>query len=189
MITEDEIKKVNNCIASIKNGSDEAIVELYTSMGNTIRFIAIRYLKNKYDSEDAVQDFWLNIKKYCNKIWHINNGYKYLCKTMQNLCLIRLRKSRNSKEKLTITDIELFEKYGDDENLNIEQRTLKDIFKQAISKMNDLEKKVFYLWCYEEMSIREMGREINISKSTIHRIKANVEKIIRETLIENDWVM
>ena len=51
MVTRENIEKVNKCIAMIKNGSYDAIIDLYSLMSNTIRFIAIRYLKNPFDSD------------------------------------------------------------------------------------------------------------------------------------------
>ena len=53
--------------------------------------------------------------------------------------------------------------------------------------MNDLEQKVFYLWCYEELSVRQIGKELNISKSAAHRIKTAVGNIIKDTLEKSGW--
>ena len=187
MDNQEYVEKVNKCIAMIKSGSEEAILDLYELISNSIRFIAIRFLKNQFDSDDAVQDFWLNIKKYCVNCRFVTNGYRYLCKVMQNLCLTKLRKASKSRELLSSSDIELFERYGGVNELSVEQASLKNFFYLAVNKMNNLEKKVFYLWCYDEMSIREISKELQISKSSVHRIKMSVEGKIKEVLYANGW--
>jgi len=60
---KDTIKRINLYINKIKNGEDEFLEPLHNLIGPTLRHIALRYLKNNFDADDLVQDFWLDIHK------------------------------------------------------------------------------------------------------------------------------
>ena len=48
---------------------------LYELMSPTIRYIALKYLKNESEADDLVQDFWYDIKKYANGFLIYKNAY------------------------------------------------------------------------------------------------------------------
>lgn len=55
-----DIKKKNeitNCLKGVKNGDESALVSLYDLISPTLRFIALKYLRNETDAEDLEQRF------------------------------------------------------------------------------------------------------------------------------------
>lgn len=79
-----DIKKKNeitNCLKGVKNGDESALVSLYDLISPTLRFIALKYLRNETDAEDLEQDFWIHISKIAEKFSYFQNAYSYLCKS------------------------------------------------------------------------------------------------------------
>ena len=52
--------QINDCLKGVKRGERDALVSLYDLISPTLRFIALKYLKNEQDAEDLEQDFKCN---------------------------------------------------------------------------------------------------------------------------------
>jgi len=156
-------------------------------MGNRLKFIAIKFFKNSYDADDLVQDFWLDIKKHCSKFWYSTNGYGYLAKILQNMAITKLRKASKRQPPLTLNDIIEFEDKKYDFERTIRQASLCETFERGMNLMTEEERKVFALICYEEMTVRGIAKELNISKSTAERLRQSALKILGKILAEEGW--
>ncbi|NCA66484.1 MAG: sigma-70 family RNA polymerase sigma factor [Clostridia bacterium] len=181
------IEKINKCIKEIREGNNAAITVLHEHMGSHLYFIAVRYLKNRMEAEDAVQDFWLDIHKYCSRCWYVANGFNYFTKIFENLVKMRLRKQKRNILPLNIDDIAEFEKSTEDLDLLVRQIALRDTFDRAIIQMTDDEKKVFMLVCYEEKTVRQIAKVLFISKSNVQRLRQRAIDIVKQVLIEDGW--
>ncbi|MBO4535243.1 MAG: sigma-70 family RNA polymerase sigma factor [Clostridia bacterium] len=181
------LAKVNQCIDRIKSGEGRAPIEdLYALLGNSIRFAALRYLGDTPEAEDVVQDFWLHIEGICAKCALTFNGYGFLRKAFDNLCRDRLRSLARAPQGV---DTEVLDAYdgGGDPELTVRQQALKESFAKAQSKMNEEERKVFALVCYEEMSVRDIAKVLDMSKSQVARIRKSMTDILKAVLIEDGW--
>ena len=68
---------LNVLLIKVRQGDDDSISHLYELMSPTIRYIALKYLKNESEADDLVQDFWYDIKKYANGFLIYKNAYGY----------------------------------------------------------------------------------------------------------------
>ena len=182
------LAKVNQCIDRIKSGEGRAPIEdLYALIGNSIRFAALRYLGDSPEAEDVVQDFWLHIEGICAKCAWTFNGYGYLRKAFDNMCRSRLRSLARAPQGVDVEVLDAYEAKGGDPELTVRQQALKESFAKAQAKMNEEERRVFALVCYEEMSVRDMAKQLDMSKSQVARIRKSMTETLRAVLIEDGW--
>lgn len=90
--------QINDCLKGVKRGERDALVSLYDLISPTLRFIALKYLKNEQDAEDLEQDFWAHISTIASKSSCLQGAYSYLCKVMTNMAINRYKKLSGTKD-------------------------------------------------------------------------------------------
>lgn len=163
-ITKLEIKEINECIKRIQQMDWEAVDTLYELMKGTPYFIALRYLKNDYDAKDLVQEFWYEIYNIVSKMKFVNNGFKYLCKTIENMAKMQLRKTKRER----VYDGLIIDVPED----NIDKKDSFLLLEQGFGQLTKEEYLVISLIYFENKTIREVAKELNRSKSDVDRIKS-----------------
>lgn len=183
------IEKINICIQRIKAGDQgDAIIELHKLMGNHLHFIAYKYFKNNIEEEDVIQDFWMDIRKYCNKCRYLKNGFNYLTKIFENNCKIQLRKSNAKQRNIVTNDISAFaEVLATDENTPFRQIALRLTFEKAMKLMTLDELTIFKYVCYSGKTVREIAEELHCSKSSVDRTRKTMMEKLEKVLIEDGW--
>ena len=57
--------KIDELLGKIAAGDRlNAVEDLHALIGGRLRFVAVRFFRNDFDADDAVQDFWANIVTY-----------------------------------------------------------------------------------------------------------------------------
>ncbi len=179
--------EITRLVERIKIGDIKAVESLYKLLSNKLFLLGLRYFDTKEEVEDLMQEFWLNIFDYCKKMKYSLNAYSYLLKVYENLAKMKLRSPNFTNRPISLELVNQYENMFDNVELTVEQRHLKRSFLKAQSTMTDLEKNVFILVCYEELSIREISKRLNLSKSNVHRIKQSAFNKLKNTLIEDGW--
>lgn len=163
-------REINDCVLSIKTNRDmQSVCALHSFTGGVFRHIALRYLGNSPDVEDVVQDFWADIFETVSKYRYNTNAFAYLCKcftnTVINYCI---KKGRDINKKAYYVDYEnVASDYGD----CIDGAMLESIVGSAIDALDEEEKTVVQLTYFEDMTVREIAKDLGKSKSQINRIK------------------
>ena len=105
------IFKINNNILldtylnRIASGDMSALEMLYNETRVNVYAYAFSILKNTSDSEDVMQDVYLNIYKYAQSYSSRNKPLSWILTITKNLCVEKLRK----KKKIIYDDIEKIE--------------------------------------------------------------------------------
>ena len=144
--------------------------------------IAYKFLNNKEDAADAVQDLYLklllkNKSNSLNDISYKNTINKYfIYKTLKHSCIDKLRK----KNKLIYTCS--FNLSDEEEDISESHKEL--IFQNIDEIVNTWDKDladIFSLYMYSKATMKDIAKIYNTSKSTIfNRIKAGKEIIKAE---------
>ncbi len=187
---------INGYINGIKNGDRECLELLHKEISPSLRHIALKYLKNNNDADDLVQDFWADIYKISLGFVFNRNGFNYLCKVMTNRAINRYRKIYHTKcSKVSYVDYEaLHEKAEQQEikryNSNVtldelveqnEQAIRNRIIDRAINGLPELQRIIVQLIFFEEKTVREIAKQLNISKSLVSKLKkVAIEKLKEE---------
>lgn len=141
-------------------------------------FTALGILKDRADSEDAVQEVYLKLLKVKSKVEYYDNLEAYTLRILKNHCFDKLR---NRKTKLN-TSIEV---------INIETNTPDNIYeykemaanlKSIIEKLNGLEGNVMKLRHFQNKSIAEIAEKLGLKPNYIRVTLSRARTKIKEGL-------
>lgn len=153
-------ERINHCVRKIKRGQKQVFEEFFNITNKKILFYARQYLVNKQDAEDIVNEVYI---KFCENIDMIDtekNIMNWLIKVTKNMAL-----DYNKKYKLrNIDSIEDCQGHNLRTESHLEDRI---IIKDCIMGLNEEEQKLFYLYYIEELTMREIAKIINKSKSMV----------------------
>lgn len=76
---------------------------------------------------------------------------------------------------------EIIDEYKPDNSIWREDNQLIDKIKRAIQKLNDADKIIFILYC-ETGSLREVGKKLGVSHSTIFKEIKRIKKLILDDI-------
>lgn len=180
----DRKEAINKYLIGVKSGDEISLDLLYEEISPTIRHIALKYLKNDFDADDLVQDFWADIHRIAMGFIFSKNAFSYLCKVMTRRAINRYKSIYRRKvnliqyveyENLCLVTVD--EKVGDAElNLSIES---------AMSSLSETERVIIQLTFFEEKTIREIAKDLKISKSQVSKLKASAYDKMKDALDEN----
>lgn len=152
-----------NLIAECKNGNRAAHKQLYNMHKVKMYTLCMRYMSNKQDAEDMLQEGWVKVFKQIDT-YDSNKGtfYGWIRKIFVNTNLEFLRKKRikfndlveNLNDKSTSYESDVFD-----------QMSLKELVKLLQSMPNGY-RSVFNLYAIEGYTHREIGEILNISPNT-----------------------
>ncbi len=168
--------QVNDLILRIAKGDASALDELFALMGKRMFALARGIVKNKADAEDVVSDSLVKLVKYGSS-FREGNGYGFLMRIVRNTALDFLRKNKRTATE----DIDDFFSLSD-ERYSPEKREDALILENAIRSLPPLEKKMIYYRYYLGLTVREIAREENMSKSAAERAVARAEEMLKKFL-------
>lgn len=162
-----DVNLVNKCLFKIAYGDEKAVTVLFHALSPTLRYIARKYIPDKEQAEDLVQDFWADIEKIAKGFVRAENGFNYLVKVMNRRAINRYKKL--SKEKARVRPVD-FELDGRCEDFS-EKYALQQMVQSALEKLEEVERIIIEESYFENKTVREIGKDLNIPKSTVARIK------------------
>lgn len=169
---------------------NELISELFKEYKQMMFKAAMGILHNKADAEDAVQDAFL---------WIINN----LSKISEIPCCKRTVYFANITEHLAINVVkrqkrhpleDIEEAYEISSDYSVESEAdsafLINEIKSALTELSDRDYSIMYLYLFEQISPKEIARELDIRERFIHtyieRAKKRLAKKLNEKGIDHD---
>lgn len=165
-------ERVNRCIIAIKKGDVSAVEELHGLIAPTLRFIALKYVHDEFAADDLVHEFWKDIDEIVRNFVFVRNGFGYLCKAMTYRTINYCKKVSSEKKRvfsIDYVDYREISRFSSDGDLgNAELRVLVE---KAMDALTPRERLVLQDIFFEDKSIREIAKEINVSKSTAENIK------------------
>lgn len=184
---EEQTKKlINKCLIEITNGNDKYVDILYYLMAQSLRCIALRYLKNEEDARDVVQDFWADIYENAKNFTYEYNGYSYLCRIMTCMSINRYNKIHGERQKV-VEHIETSHINPFDELSFVENFDYKIAVKKALLNLDPIEQAVMQLIIYEDKTIVQIAKMLKMSKSKVGRVKLTAEEKMKKDLSEFKW--
>ena len=93
-------KKLNNLLAALQEGDNEAFSEIYQGTAQTVFAFILTYTGNRAAAEDLTQDTFMKVKKNADGYKKDTNATAWLLQIAKNLALNWLKK----RKKETLTD-------------------------------------------------------------------------------------
>lgn len=180
-VDSEKRKRIENLLKEIRETkSVEAVNALYEEVNQTIRYIAMKYLRNESEADDMVQAFWADINKIADGYKYWKNGYGYLCVVMNNKTINWYRRVKRQRERVMYVDPQRLSVFG--EGLDAEQSALKADVERAINGLTETERIVIQETVFECCSVRQVARDLRMAKSVVQRIKSTALEKLQEAL-------
>ncbi len=165
------ITKINKYLLSIKKGREDGLTKLFKYTFSNLFCVASMYLINKNDADDVLNQAYENAVKYIDTFDGEKNGYNWLFTIVKNCA-----KEFNEREKRRLEiacdiDEEVAEEFTALEHIIVEE---------AITKLDNEEKKLLYRIYWEGRSVKEVAQELDAPKTTIYSRLKSIYKKIRE---------
>jgi RNA polymerase sigma factor (sigma-70 family) len=168
-----ELRNERQLIAAAKCGDKSAFGELCERHARQIFRVAIRITRNREDAEDAMQDSFLNAYVHLKNFDGRSKFVTWLTRIAINSALMKLRKKRITPEISIDQDDERTEFRAHfefpDKAPNPEetfyQGESKKILNAAIARLRPRTRKVVELQIFQEMSLKEAARALEISET------------------------
>ena len=179
-------KSLNELLTNVRQGDDDSISRLCELMSPTLRYIALKYLKNESEADDLVQDFWYDIKKFAVGYVFQKNAYSYLCRVMTRQALNRIKKlKRQVENKIEYIDYLKVNNYQNEESF--ETIGLRNDINNAMLKLTDMQKIIIQETYFEDKTIRQIAKDLGISKTQVGRLKIQAIEILKNELSKKGW--
>lgn len=178
-----EIIKLYNC------RSEDALLETEKKYGKLVSFIIGRLIKNQLDVEECTNDTYLGV-------WFTippktpDNLKAYILKIARNQALKKYEHIHAAKR-----DIDMCLPYEELSNYlakageeDWENNELKDIVEDFLESLQKPHRQVFVLRYWYFMSVKEIMKCCNMSKSKVETILFRTRKKLREQLAEKKYL-
>lgn len=156
-----------------------ALKALHDKYADACYCVALRYLKEKFDAEEAVADAFINAYMHLPKFEFRNDGslYPWLKKITVNQCLMRLRKKNIQFLEFDPTFVEVAD-------VDILQSLAYEDLLNLLSLVPHHYSLVFQLYEIEGYNHSEIAEILGISsgssKAYLHHAKNQMKKILAE---------
>ena len=163
----------------IKNGDRKAFEELFHSYYTPLCRFAFRYVKDADDSEEIVQDTFVNFWNRRESISVEASLKSYLFTSVRNKCLNHLKHLSVVREHEHYV---LAESSGlsDDDELVTEELAVR--IRQAVNNMPEQRKRIFQMSRDEGLRYKEIAEYLNISIKTVENQIGQALKYLRTEL-------
>ncbi len=150
-------------IEGCKKDKRRAQIELYQHYGSMLLAVCLRYVADKSEAEDILQESFLkilkNIREYSGK-GHFENWMKKIVVNTAITHFHREKKHYYHDEIETVSDIELQHSLAPDKELDAKE------LQELISKMPEGYRIIFSMFAIEGFKHREIAEKLGIEEST-----------------------
>lgn len=162
-------------IQKIKNGDHDEFETFITLYKVPAFAFAVKLVKNTSLAEEIVQDSFVKIYVYRDRIDLHKSLKSYLFKIIHNKAIDYQRKETSTKKLIQ----NLFRKNVDidsPEKILLQKENSKEL-EDMMSKLDSIKRKVLYLYAYQNMSYSEISETlgISLSKTKIVLYRARME--------------
>lgn len=187
----------SNCIMSLDpdqpyiekalNGDTHAfsvLVDRYKYMVYTLVF---RILKNKEDAEEVAQDTFVKMFSQLSQFKGDAKFSTWLYKIAYYGSLDRLKKQKRNLETASIDHYkETYSRGAVNETGQWEVIEQQQLIKNALAKLNEEDSAIITLFYFEELSLEEIGKIMDLSANTVKvrlfRSRKKLSEILRGTM-------
>lgn len=176
-----ETKAINNklLVTELIEGNEKAFNELFNTYCNDVYAYSLSMLKNQVLAEEIVQDVFLNIWLYRDRLNPDLSFKSYVFTITRNLTFNLISKVANSHKLKEEVFYASQKSYSPIEDI-IAEADYDAIKNKAIEQLPPKRRLIFEMSRNEEMSYEEISKELNISVSTV---KGQMSKALAEIRI------
>jgi RNA polymerase sigma-70 factor (ECF subfamily) len=189
MTTNEDINLIN----AIKNGDTKAYAQLVERYKDLVYTLALRMLKHREEAEEVAQDTFIKVFKSLDKFKGDSKFSTWVYRVTYNTCLDNIKKNKKHLNNVPI-DAYTFNKLDTIDNaldhmINEERNVL---IKKCINKLPEDSSALLTLFYFEELSLDEISKIINVEANTVKvklfRARKKLAVILEQYLLpQNNW--
>ena len=168
--------QLNALLRRLAKGDAAALDEIFFRYGKRMVALARGIVRSQADAEDVVSESFVKLVRSVGK-FEEGNGYGYLMRIVRNTALDFLRRNKRRAAE----NIDDFFSLAD-ERYSPEKREDALFLERAIKSLPPLEKRMIYYRYYLDLTVREIAREQNMSKSSVERAVSRAEEMLKKAL-------
>jgi len=162
----------------LRNGDHAAFTELYKRYWALLYRNARKMLGNEEDATDVVQEVFITLWEKAPSLLENNSLSSYLYSAVRNRIINQI--NRNKLKIRYLNSLKDFLEKGECvTDTTIRERELAESIEKEITLLPAKMRKVFDLSRKDNLSYKEIAKEINISEGTVKKQVHNAIKILR----------
>lgn len=158
----------NYLIESIVKGDTKAYAQLVNRYKDLVYTLSIRMLRNREEAEEVAQDTFIKVFKSLNKFKGDSKFSTWIYKVTYNTCLDRIKKNKKYINDIAIDEFTVNKLDAIDnalENMIKEEKSM--CIKNCINMLPEDSSALLTLFYFEELSLEEISKIINIEVNTV----------------------
>ncbi|HOX40863.1 MAG TPA: sigma-70 family RNA polymerase sigma factor [bacterium] len=169
-------------IEQATKGSISAFERIVCEYEKPVFFFSLRYVRNRHDAEDIVQEVFLKIFKNLSRFDLQKTFSTWIFAITQNTVFDWLRKRRRSREVLILDDPNfVFENYLLVKNETTKRNSHIDIG-LAFRKLKPVYRSVINLFYQEGLEYSEISRKLNLPLNTVKTYLYRAKRSLRKAM-------
>jgi len=160
-----------------QQGQTEAFELIVRLWQKPLLGFALRYLDQKTDTLDAVQETWVAAINGMDKLQNPSLFVSWLFRILTNKCIDRIRKKQTQRNLLKNVDVKSESSKASSES---------EFLAQAIEKLSEEQKTVIMLRFSQGLQVEQVAAILNIAEGTVrsrqHRALARLREILGDKL-------
>ena len=169
--------------ARVNQGSEQAFELVYEKYHKLLYVLAYRYLMDKDRAEDAVQNVFVKLWEYRERL-NIGISLRNFLFTMTKNHVLNVIRDENTALEKQYELAQCASEYDDDLVEKLEKRERMALFYEAVDKLPPQKKAICRMKVEEELSTKEIAERMNLSVNTVKTHYAEALKAIRRLLAE-----
>lgn len=174
--------EIDRYIVELSEGNNGALEKLYDATYKQLFALCYSYLKSQPDSEDALHDAYLTIKRH-SKSFNGKNGFNWVYTITKNICLDALKR-RKRTETVDFTDEKVSNAFSDEQSVNVGDES--GVLALAREILNESEWQTVVLHIVQEMKFGEIARLIHVNENTVRWQYNNALKKIKKEYVRRE---
>ena len=168
----------------LKNGSHDAFGELYARFRERLIYSCKRYLKNETDSEDAVQDVFLQLWVNRHLLGDISSFSGYIQTIAKNYAIDKLRHFDVHSRFARNIFMNETDSINETENTIIDNDCA-EFFDKIIEWLPPMQQKIFRLSRIEKLTYKEIAELLDIPADTVKKYASLALKKIKKQITQH----
>lgn len=167
-------------IKSIKKGNRKKITKLYTASFPMLMSIVVRYKNNEEDQFTLVNDIFMKCLDNLDKFKENTSFFGWMKRLAINTAIDDFRKNKNYRNLFSVDAH--FSELESENDLNLNETLTETELEQILNLLPPATKLVFNLFAIDELSLKEISEELDITYETAKWHVKEARKKLRKSL-------
>ena len=161
-------------IQAAREGRNDALRALFESNKEKIYAVAYRYMRNKEDAEDVVQDTFIKafdaLDQFNDQSGHVFISWLYRIAINTSIDLLRKKKKMKTKLSNPYLQDQASAKTGADDPADADViRDVRERIKNVLDQLTPKQRMIFILRHFQHFSLKEIASHMNCSTGSVKK--------------------